>query len=484
MQYKYLAEWLNENKEQNLVFKSIAKFEDQYYIEFSKRKEGLHINLSSQDCFCFFTQNKTIPFEQRNELDIMNTHLSKAHLRELSISNTDRIIYLSFSKIDIYNNKQKYKLILELIPRYQNIILLKVDEDDERIIDCIKKVSFAENRQRQILPGLGYTPPQTDFKIEKEDVHFPVSIDSVKKLRESSEESLKFNSINILFEELYFNWIFKARNERIKSEKIKRINKEIKKKTKKIEKQKKELITANKEESWKQKAELLKANFTSMKKGMRSIVLQNYYEDEFPEIEIILNPEKDAKQNIKHYFKKYRKARDGKTEIQKQIKIAQNEIEVLERDIFELEETDTFLSNQEKNKKEKTQKTGYKKIVINEDWEIYIGRTSKENDTLTTRFAKPHDWWFHTRVFKGTHVILRNYNKKELPNKLKLLCSQLAAYYSKAKKSTNVPVDRTQIRYVRKPRGSAPGYVIYKEQKTLFVDPLSIRAVAEILKKD
>jgi len=483
MQYKYLAEWIKENKEQNLVFKSIRKFEDQYSIEFSKRKGELHINLSSQDCFCFFTQSKTIPFEQKNELDIINTHLNKARLTELTIFETDRIIFANFSKIDIYNNKQNYKLILELIPRYQNIILLKVDKDKDQIIDCTKKVSFAENRQRQILPGLEYTPPQTDFKIEKKDVSFPISVELAIKIKESSKKSPYFNSMNPLFEELYFNWIFKARNERIKSEKIKQINKKIKKKTKKIEKQKKELIVANKEEKWKQQAELLKANFASIKKGMQLIVLQNYYEDDFPEIEITLDQEKSAKQNIEYYFKKYRKARDGKTEIQKQIKIAQNEIEILEKEIFELEETDVIFSKQEKYKRKKTQKAGYKKIAIDENWEIYIGRTSKENDTLTTRFAKPHDWWFHTRIFKGTHVILRNYNKKELPNKLKLLCSQLAAYYSKAKKSTNVPVDHTQIRYVRKPRGSDPGYVIYTNQKTLFVDPLSIRAVAEILEK-
>jgi len=483
MQYKYLAEWIKENKEQNLVFKFIRKFEDQYSIEFSKNREELHINLSSQDCFCFFTNNNTIPFEQRNELDIMNTHLTKAHLAELNISETDRIIYLSFSKIDIYNNKQNYKLILELIPRYQNIILLKVEDGNEQIIDCTKKVSFAENRQRQILPGLEYTPPQTDFKVKKEKVHFSISIDSINKFKESSEESLNFNSMNLFFEELYFFWIFIARNERIKNEKIKQINKEIKKKLRKIEKQEKELVTASKEEKWKQQAELLKANFVSLKKGMKVIVLQNYYKDGFPEIEIILNPEKDAKQNIGHYFKKYRKARDGKIKIKKQIEIAQKEIEVLEKEIFELEETDIFFSKQEKSKKRRPQKAGYKKITIDEDWEIYIGRTSKENDILTTRFAKPYDWWFHTRIFHGTHIILRNYNKKELPNKLKLLCSQLAAYYSKAKKSTNVPVDYTQIRYVRKPRGSAPGYVIYKEQKTLFVDPLSIRAVAEMLEK-
>jgi len=482
MQYKYLAEWLQENREQNLVFNSIGKFEDQYCLVFSKRKMKLQINLSSQDCFCFFSENNTLPFEQKYELDNMNTHLAKARLTELEISESDRIVSLNFFKIDIYNNKQNYKLVLELIPRYQNIILIKLDETKELIIDCTKKVSFAENTQRQILPGLEYTPPQTDFKIENSDVNFPISIKILKSFIESSNKSPAFNSMNLFFEELYYNWIFKARNDRIRNEKIKLIKKGIKKKSRKIEKQKSELLTANKEEAWKQRAELLKANFGSIKKGMNSIILQNYYLDDFPEIEIKLDVEKDAKQNIEQYFKKYRKARDGKTKIQKQLIITQNEIEILERRIFDLEETEVFLTKQEKNRKGKNSKTSYKKITIDENWEIFIGRTSKENDQLTTRFAKPHDYWFHTRVFRGTHVILRNYNKKELPAKLRLLCSQLAAYYSKAKKSTNVPVDYTQIRYVRKPRGSAPGYVVYTDQKTLFVDPLSIRAVVEELK--
>ncbi len=72
-------------------------------------------------------------------------------------------------------------------------------------------------------------------------------------------------------------------------------------------------------------------------------------------------------------------------------------------------------------------------------------------------------------------MILRNYKKKELPDQLKLICCQLAAYFSKAKKSTNVPVDYTEVRHVRKPRKSPPGYVIYTDQKTLYVDPISMR---------
>jgi len=280
MQYKYLAEWLREYKEQNLVFKSISKFEDQYSIDFNKRKDKLHINLSSQDCFCFFSQNQTISFEKRNELENFNSHLSKARLVEISISESDRIITIKCSKIDIYNKLQNFELILELIPRYQNIILCKNDEGKKQIIDCMKKVSFAENRHRQVLPGIQYSPPQTEYKISKEKVNFPININSIREFGEASDETPAFNSINLLFEELYYNWIFRTRNERIRNEKIKQINKEIKKKNRKIEKQQSELITAKKEELWKQQAELLKANFTQLKKGMNSIILQNYYEED------------------------------------------------------------------------------------------------------------------------------------------------------------------------------------------------------------
>jgi predicted ribosome quality control (RQC) complex YloA/Tae2 family protein len=112
-----------------------------------------------------------------------------------------------------------------------------------------------------------------------------------------------------------------------------------------------------------------------------------------------------------------------------------------------------------------------------------VGRTSRENDELTTRYAKAPDLWFHTRVFRGTHVILRNFAKQDVPDWLIVLCCRIAAYYSKAKKSSNVPVDFTEIRYVRKPRGSVAGYVTYTNQKTLYVDPLSFRDAVQMLQQ-
>ncbi|MBC8416305.1 MAG: DUF814 domain-containing protein [Candidatus Cloacimonetes bacterium] len=387
---------------------------------------------------------------------------------------------LDFSVIDIYNQRVLYKLVLELIPRYQNIILQK----DKTIIDCMKKVSFAENRHRQLLPGVEYSPPPSDYEIQTDKVKYPVAVSSKLKIEETNDEIPGFSNMNTAFEDLYYNGIFKKRNDQLRKQKIAVVSKRIKQKKRKIEKLKKELGDASKEEKWKQYAELLKANFDKIKTGMKSIIIVNYYEDGFPDMGIMLDITKNAKQNIEFYFKKYRKARDGKIKIAEQIDKTNDEIELLEKEIIEIEEKEYILVNEKLQKKKKSKvRSGYKKLVIDENWEIYIGRTSKENDQLTTRFAKPHDWWFHTRIFRGTHVILRNLNKKELPDNLKHLCCRLAAYYSKAKKSSNVPVDYTQVRYVRKPHGAAVGYVTYTNQKTLYVDPIDFREAAKIIKK-
>lgn len=111
-------------------------------------------------------------------------------------------------------------------------------------------------------------------------------------------------------------------------------------------------------------------------------------------------------------------------------------------------------------------------------WDIFVGRSSKKNDELTLHFAKPNDWFFHTRIYHGSHIIVKNPTKLEhLPEQLKEVAAGIAAYYSKAKHSTKVPVDYTLVRYVTKPRKSAPGLVVYKIHKTVFVDPIDPRTL-------
>ncbi|MBT3168985.1 MAG: DUF814 domain-containing protein [Candidatus Cloacimonetes bacterium] len=475
MKYKYLADWATSQTEK-LVFKEVKKFEDQIAIIFKKTKKFLQINLASEDSFCFFTENKELPFESAKMYSNFNIHLASSHLQKIEISDSDRIVFFHFEKVDIYGQKVRYRLIIELISHYQNVIL-----ERDVIIDCKKKISFAENRHRQILPNLEYAQPNSIYKNEKEKINFPVAINAQNKLVENAEITPNFKCMNLLFEELYYNHILQNKVIKIKSQKIAVIQKQIKKKSRKITKLEAELLIAKDEEKWKQLAELLKANFSKIKRGATSILLKNYYESAFPKIEIVLFADKNAQQNIDYYFKKYRKARDGKVKIAQQIQVTQNEIIELERDVFDVEESDISSLRSSDSKIVKKQKKNYKKIWISEDWEIFIGRTSSENDLLTTKLAKPHDWWFHTRIFRGTHIILRNYKKQDLPENLKLICCKLAAYFSKAKKSSNVPVDFTQIRYVRKPKGSPAGYVIYQNQKTIYVDPISMREAVKII---
>ncbi|HPR17944.1 MAG TPA: NFACT RNA binding domain-containing protein [Candidatus Cloacimonadota bacterium] len=475
MQYEFLAKWVKENPIDNLIVQSIQRFEDQYVINFLRRKERLQICLADES-FCFFTTRRDLSFTSRKELHLFDQKLADARLQELHISDDDRIIFCKFGLIDVFNQHQEYTLILELIPRYQNIILIQ----NNLIVDCLKKVSFAENTQRQILPGLIYSPPPSGFKVVKKAVVYPLKIN--EKLKLIPAESGGFERINAAFEALYYDGFLIKRKEQLIQKQAAILHKQIDQKQRKLEKLEAELASTSQESEWLQKAELLKANLHLIKTGMKQIAVKNYFQDDFPEIEIALDETKTPRQNMDNFFKKYRKARDGKNKISQQIEITANEIDKLQKQLDQ-QGTNVFLSEKNNSQQlaESVPTENYKKLKVDENWEIYIGRTSRENDFLTTKLAKPHDWWFHTRIFRGTHVILRNLRKNELPENLKLLCCRLAAYYSKAKKSGNVPVDFTEIRYVRKPRGAVPGYVTYTNQKTLYVDPISLRAAKEQL---
>ena len=218
MQYEFLAAWTRENGKQNLIFQKIERFEDQYLISFKKQKLNLQVCLSA-NCFCFFTKQRVLPWERKKELSLFNQHLTNARLSEIIIAEEDRIITLRFSVIDIYNQKSDLDLILELIPRYQNIILLK----NEIIVDCLRKVSFAENRHRQILPGLAYDAPDSNYEIRKMKVKYPMVISNLK-LHSTSEKD-GFREMNSAFESLYYNAIFTERNDRLRQQNISAINK-------------------------------------------------------------------------------------------------------------------------------------------------------------------------------------------------------------------------------------------------------------------
>lgn len=488
MEYQILRNWVREYEKNPCTCKDLSRFEDQFFISFKKGKQVIQINLLNDDPFLFTTEEKELLSEETPDLHTFNTHLKQASLYAIDIHESDRIVFMHFQKYNIYNALTEYTLILELIPRYANIILCRIDNDKKIILDALRKVTMMENRQRQILAGLVWLPPDTTFKSEDKDKGSTYIIQDRKLI---VTEKGTIQDVNTALSTYFYNVLFQKRVDALRASLLRQVQKKSDKAIAKLEKYKNDLQSTEAEQQWYQYAELLKANYHLLQRGMDAVSITNYFHDAFPTIEIPLLIDQSPQQNIERYFKRYKKAKSGKAMIQQQIELIQNSIDELEAQCFDIEheedymELKLYLANPEKKKDKQSISKKYKRIFINAEWELIIGRTSKENDQLTCKIAKPEDWWFHTRIFQGSHVILRNFKKQVMPENYLYIAARLAAYYSKAKSSSNVPVDYTQIRYVRKPRSSPPGYVIYTNQKTIFVEPLSFKeAIKSLAIKD
>ena len=160
-----------------------------------------------------------------------------------------------------------------------------------------------------------------------------------------------------------------------------------------------------------------------------------------------------------------------------------NTIEDISEILDELSDNDMFkdkieniISKDKKLNIKKSNLTKNKTVSFNplkykiNDFTLLVGRNNKENDYLTTKYAKKTDIWFHTKDIHGSHGVLILDNK--IPNQdILTKCAEIVAYHSKAKLSSNVPVDYCEVKYVKKPKGSKPGMVIYANNSTLYVNP-------------
>lgn len=220
-----------------------------------------------------------------------------------------------------------------------------------------------------------------------------------------------------------------------------------------------------------------------------SIELYNYYDNS--NIKIPLDVKYSPSMNAKRYFKKYSKLKNAYKIVSEQKVETEKKLNYIESIVYELEDStcledvqDIFeeisenvvfkekLKRKEKKnknqKKKKQQKFSPIEYEVN-GYKIYVGRNNKENDWLTLSFASKTDYWFHTKDVQGSHVILKA--DKEVNDDILVKVAEIAAKHSKAKMSSNVPVDYCLVQFVKKPNGSKPGMVIFTNNKTLNVNP-------------
>ncbi len=234
--------------------------------------------------------------------------------------------------------------------------------------------------------------------------------------------------------------------------------------------------------------ELITSNIYQIPDNAESVSLLNYYELDNPMITIALDPTKTPAQNAQSYYKKYNKAKRTEEKQSRLMKETQQEIDYLEsinqnlsmcnneNDIMEIREELTqegYLKDLSKKKKNKGQQTASTKphhFLSSDGFEIFVGKNNIQNDQLTLKIALPSDLWLHTKTIPGSHVIVKA-GGQSVPEATLLEAANLAAYYSKARLSTSVPVDYCPRKNVKKPNGAKPGMVIYEHYKTLYVTP-------------
>lgn len=263
----------------------------------------------------------------------------------------------------------------------------------------------------------------------------------------------------------------------------------------KIAAREKELEATEKKEIYREYGELIKANLHNINSGDSVVRCMNYYDPECKEIDIELDTSLSPIKNAHRYFNLYRKLSTAAGMLCELIEKAENDLVYFESvldslkrakapsdiEIIKEELTECgFIRTSKAKQKRKQIKSEPDKYISTDGFVILVGRNNYQNDWLTTKFAEKTDIWFHTKNIPGSHVIVIC-EGKEPPDTTLTQAAVLAATNSKAADSKQVAVDYTPVKYVKKPAGSKPGMVIYKTNKTAFVDPDS--DLAEKLKE-
>lgn len=254
----------------------------------------------------------------------------------------------------------------------------------------------------------------------------------------------------------------------------------------KLEAHRHELRLAEEAERYRRHGELLMAFLSEIPPRAASVRLRDLFEPDAPEVEIPLSPTKSPLENARAFFKQYQKAKRGVAIIRRHIEEEEDllvRIGVLRERLGAAKNfaalnalreelvQEGWIADVARPRRREKNPLSYR-LFTTSGWEILVGRNERENELLVTRIARKDDVWLHAKEIPGSHVLIRNPERKtQIPMPVLLEAARLAAYFSKGRHSKRVLVDYTFAKYVVRPKGTAAGFVTYTHEKTLFVEP-------------
>ncbi|MDQ3041739.1 MAG: NFACT family protein [Acidobacteriota bacterium] len=395
----------------------------------------------------------------------LRKRLANAVLESLEKLEDERVLRLAFSAKDELGQTENYTLVVQLTGRSSNLLLL--DKYDFVLDACRETFGAGQEIASR------YSPPVRDAETR----------------RYSDAESFSQGEFTSLSESLdaYFTNQEAERNFQAKANAARnKLKQEISKREKLARKLNQDLEKHGDAETWKRFGDLLLANVATATRQGDVISVTDFYDEETPVVEIKVDENDSLTDAAGKFFKRYTKARNARTELSKRLEDLEAQISdfklqsenleaaITERDgQFSSDFTDEKIeSNPTKPKGKQTESfTGARRYDSSDGFEILVGKGSKDNDFLTFRVAKSSDLWLHAADYPGSHVIVKNPNRGEIPHKTLLEAAQMAAFFSRAKEQPKVAVHYTQKKFVNKPKGAGAGLVSLSSFKTILVEP-------------
>lgn len=412
-----------------------------------------------------------------NFLLTLRKQLGGARLVEIVKDEQDRIVHLSFMVETITGEPLRRTLIAQLTGRAANLLLL---DEHGQIIDALRTP-----RGRGQEAGELYQPPPRDAGATHQPSTPLLTQGSFASLSEAADDHYRRLEVTSAFDQRAAAHLGRLRQAIEKRRKLAR-NLET------------DLNSHGDAEEHKRIGDLLLANIATAERAGARVRLIDYYAEGMPSIELEINENATLQEEAARRFARYTKAKRAAQEIAARLeqlraetslyaeKRAELESIINARDESALEDFDERAragkglrkpsekrgTTQTKSYSKPTQNVpGARRYLSSDNYEILVGRTAKDNDQLTFKVARAHDVWLHAADYPGSHVIVRNPTRAEVPHRTVIEAAQLAAYFSQAKRDAKVAVHYTTRKFLSKPKGAAAGLVRMSSFRSLLVEP-------------
>ena len=375
----------------------------------------------------------------------------------------ERVLIFDFAGMDEMGVGRKFSLAAQLTGRSANLFLL---DENRRIIESLRETKGEGQNTGDI-----YSPPKREGPPSNTGHVVQLSGDETLSQRLDETDLAAAHAVRVA--SLASTARAKLRRQRTNLERL-------------AGKLEADLGGHGDAEKWKRFGDLLLANAGTAKRSGSGYVVVDYYDEATPEIEIDADENMTPTEAAESYFKRYTKARNAADEIAKRRAEVESELaklssqeQRLEKAISEGDESaiDEFAANKRPEIKQKSRSGGgatsalARSFISSDGFEILVGKKAKDNDHLSFKIAKSLDLWMHAADYPGSHVVVRNPNRREIPPSTLIEAAQLAAFYSQGRTQVKAAVHYTQKKFVNKPRGAAPGLVSLASFKTILVEP-------------